>query len=259
VAGLIGAGWLIAAFAVTALLYASIGFGGGSTYTAVLALADTDYQLIAPVSQMCNIIVVTGGIVRFGRAGLLPWRRALILSFAAAPVTYLAARVPITQTVFLALLSVCLFVTGLILLLQKVEGDPAPDVAPQSTANRGSIIMAIGAGALAGFVGIGGGIFLAPYLHLTRWARAKEIAATASLFILINALAGLAGHLTKLNNAQRLDDLTAFWPLLLAVIVGGSIGSHLAVKRMPALLVRQFTALLILFVAGQIAWRLASL
>lgn len=257
-AGLIGAGWLIAIFVVTALLYASIGFGGGSTYTAVLALAQTDYQLIAPVSQMCNIIVVTGGIIRFSRAKLMPWRRALILSFVAAPFTYFAARVPITQTVFLIILSTCLFVTGLILLLQKVEGDVPSQTAERTNAGGGSILMAMGAGALAGFVGIGGGIFLAPYLHLTRWARAKEIAATASLFILVNAVAGLAGQLAKLGSAQRLDDLTAFWPLLLAVIVGGSIGSHLAVGRMPALLVRRFTALLILFVAGQIAWRLAT-
>ncbi len=255
---MLGIGWLAIAFSVTALLYASIGFGGGSTYTAVLALAKTDYLLIAPVSQMCNIIVVTGGIIRFSRAGLMPWRRALMLSFAAAPFTFMAARVPITQTVFLALLSACLFVTGLILLLQKTEGDVPAESAKHSKTSAGSVIMAMGAGALAGFVGIGGGIFLAPYLHLTRWAKAKEIAATASLFILVNAVAGLAGQLTKLGNAQRLDDLIAFWPLLLAVVIGGSIGSHLAVQKLPAQLVRRFTALLILFVAGQLAWRLAT-
>ena len=45
-------------FFMTALLYACIGFGGGSTYNALLVLGDTDYQLIPIISLICNIVVV---------------------------------------------------------------------------------------------------------------------------------------------------------------------------------------------------------
>ena len=51
---------LALAFFVTALLYASVGFGGGSTYTALLALAEVDYRLLPLLSLACNLVVVTG-------------------------------------------------------------------------------------------------------------------------------------------------------------------------------------------------------
>ena len=52
---------LAAGFFVTALLYASVGFGGGSTYSALLALSGLDYRLLPLVSLACNIVVVIGG------------------------------------------------------------------------------------------------------------------------------------------------------------------------------------------------------
>ena len=75
--------WLAAAFFATALLYASVGFGGGSTYTALLALAGTDYRILPAISLLCNIVVVTGGTIRCQRAGLLDWKRALPLALVA--------------------------------------------------------------------------------------------------------------------------------------------------------------------------------
>ena len=65
-------GLLTLGFFATALLYASVGFGGGSTYSALLALAEFDYRLLPIVSLACNILVVTGSTIRFGRAGLVP-------------------------------------------------------------------------------------------------------------------------------------------------------------------------------------------
>ncbi|MEC8179473.1 MAG: sulfite exporter TauE/SafE family protein, partial [Pseudomonadota bacterium] len=61
---------LLAAFCVTALLYASVGFGGGSTYSALLALSGMDYRLLPVVSLLCNLVVVSGGTLRFARAGI---------------------------------------------------------------------------------------------------------------------------------------------------------------------------------------------
>lgn len=57
------------AFFLTALIYAMIGFGGGSTYTAILALSETPHSFIPVISLVCNIVVVSGGIWRFSRAG----------------------------------------------------------------------------------------------------------------------------------------------------------------------------------------------
>ena len=97
-------------------------------------------------------------------------------------------------------------------------------------------------GYLAGLVAIGGGIFLAPLLHLTRWDGARRIAATASLFILINSLAGLAGQLTKAGPDKFGAALAGSLPLLVAVVIGGQIGSFLALRHLPARVIRWLTA-----------------
>jgi uncharacterized membrane protein YfcA len=107
-------------------------------------------------------------------------------------------------------------------------------------------------GYLAGLVGIGGGIFLAPLLHLTRWNRARRIAATASLFILINSLAGLMGQLAKNGPGTFAVALSGALPLLIAVVLGGQLGSVLALRFLPERLIRWLTAALTIYAGGRL-------
>lgn len=238
-------------FALTAILYASVGFGGGSTYNALLALWGVDYRLLPAIALVCNVIVVTGGTIRFAAAGAMPWRRALPLALIAAPFAWAGGLTPISERAFLGLLGGSLTVAGLLLLLQASRADA--DVRPPGTAWREAVIGA-GIGYLSGLVGIGGGIFLSPLLHLTRWGRARAIAATASLFILVNSLAGLAGQAMKLG-ASAWPAATTWWPLALAVLVGGQIGSWAGLKLLPEPIVRRLTGVLILYVAIRLVWQ----
>ena len=285
--------WLTPAFFLTALLYASVGFGGGSTYNALLALAGVDYRLLPAVALSCNILVVIGGTWRFHKAGLLPWKRALPLVVISAPFAWAGGLTPIKETLFLSLLAGSLLVAGLALLFQRDAPEPSPlrldqpeadQVSLPSRLREGSttellsrlreglgegqlphrkatiadLLTGAGVGYLAGLVGIGGGIFLAPYLHITRWAGAKQIAATASLFILVNSIAGLSGQLLKLGGSSALPDVAAYWPLALAVIIGGQIGSFTGTKVLSPTLVKRATGVLILYVAGQLVWKLVG-
>lgn len=240
--------WLTPAFFGTALLYASVGFGGGSTYSALLSLAGFDYRLLPIVSLCCNVVVVTGGTLRFARAGVLPWRKALSLALIAAPLAFLGGLTPIREATFLILLGLSLIAAGLALFLPRA---PEAETAPSAGA-RWMGFAAAPLGYLAGLVGIGGGIFLAPLLHLTRWAGARQIAATTSLFILINSLAGLAGQLAKNGPAQFAEALTPALPLLIAVIVGGQLGSLLALRWLPERLIRWLTAALTIWAGSRL-------
>ena len=244
--------FLIAGFFVTALLYASVGFGGGSTYTALLALSGTDYRILPFISLVCNVIVVTGGTIRYARAGLIPWRRVVPLVVASAPLALLGGLTPIKQPLFMALLGVSLLVAGLLLLLPRAPGGGTVErpANPVVDALLGGSI-----GYLSGLVGIGGGIFLAPLLHLMRWGNARAIAATASLFILINSLAGLVGQGIKLGDAGELLTVTGYWPLAIAVLVGGQIGSWAGITIFSQTVVRRATGVLILYVAIQLLWK----
>ena len=202
-------------------------------------MAGVDYRLLPIVSLACNVVVVTGGTIRFARAGEVPWRGALTLSLVAAPLAFLGGLTPIRQATFLALLGASLIFTAAALLLpisKDAEVRPRrPWAMPLAAAPLGY---------LAGLVGIGGGIFLAPLLHLTRWDRARKIAATASLFILINSIAGLVGQLVKSGFERFGEALGDALPLLLAVVIGGQIGSYLALRFLPTQVIRWLTAVL---------------
>ena len=238
-------------FFVTALLYASVGFGGGSTYSALLALTGFDYRLLPTVSLACNIVVVSGSTIRFARAGMVPWRGALTLALLAAPLALLGGLTPIREATFLILLGFSLILAGLALLAPQ-----SPELAGQPTAPaRWMALAAAPLGYLAGLVGIGGGIFLAPLLHLTRWHRAREIAATASLFILVNSIAGLVGQLAKNGPDRFTSALGEALPLLLAVIVGGQLGSLLAQRLLPERIIRWLTAALTIWAGSQLLLR----
>lgn len=229
--------WLAAPFFVTALLYASVGYGGGSTYNALLALSGVDYQLLPAIALACNIVVVTGGSIRFARAGITPWRGALLLTALAAPAAFLGGLTPIGERLFLTILGAALLLTALTLLIPVREPDGT-----RARAARFMPILAVPIGYLAGLVGIGGGIFLAPLLHLTRWNSARAIAATASLFILVNSAFGLGGQLLKGGGDRIASAVTLGLPLLVAVAVGGQIGSLLAAKLLPQAWIRWLTA-----------------
>lgn len=232
---------LAAGFFVTALLYASVGFGGGSTYSALLALAGMDYRVLPLVSLACNIVVVTGATIRFARAGVTPWKGALALTALAAPAAFLGGLMPIDRSAFLLLLGASLVLTALTMLIPVREVDAG---APTRFA-KAIPVVGVPIGFLAGLVGIGGGIFLAPLLHLTRWRDARAIAATASLFILVNSLFGLFGQLAKNGPAMFGGAMVDALPLLIAVVIGGQIGSLMAVRILPLRWIRWLTAALV--------------
>ena len=238
---------LAAAFFVTALLYASVGFGGGSTYNALLALSGVDYRLLPAIALACNIVVVTGGSIRFARAGITPWRGALLLTALAAPAAFLGGLTPVSEQLFLTILGVALVLTALTLLIPVRDRDGEP-----TRAARLMPILAVPIGYLAGLVGIGGGIFLAPLLHLTRWNSARAIAATASLFILVNSVFGLGGQLLKGGGDRLASAVTLGLPLLIAVAIGGQIGSLLAARILPQAWIRWLTAALTAWVGTRL-------
>lgn len=239
-------------FFITALIYAMAGFGGGSTYNALLVLAEVDYRAIPILALCCNIIVVTVGTWRFTRAGHIDWRRIWPLIMFSVPLAWLGWRIEVPDLLFVALLALSLLVAGLLMLWQprwQREG-----LAPR----RGKWLEPVAGGALgflAGVVGIGGGIFLAPLLYMLRWGTERAIAGTCAFFILVNSIAGLAGQLGK-DTTRVGTALADYWLLFPAVLIGGLIGSLVGSRRLDPKYVRIVTALLVLYVAARLWLRL---
>ncbi len=251
-----GTAGLALLFLFTAALYASVGFGGGSTYIALLALVDFDYRALPIIALLCNIIVVIGGTLRFQKRGLIPWQKIWPILILSVPAAWIGGRIIIDRDSFLVLLGISLAIASLLLVIEPLfrERKHAHQLQwPQKswfTPFTGGAI-----GFLSGMVGIGGGIFLAPILLLTNWSDSRRIAATASVFILVNSVSGLAGQLMKSPWEQGSVVLLPYWPLFLGVLIGGQIGSFLASKALPELWIKRLTALLILYVAIRILWQ----
>lgn len=244
--------WLAPAFALVAGLYASVGFAGGSSYTALLVLAGISLPLVPVISLACNIVVSAGGVLHFARAGHLPCWRALPLLVLSVPMAWIGGWLPISGPMLATLLGASLLVAGLLLLFGPDHSATRAPVNPHS--RPGLLAMAIAAplGLLSGVVGIGGGIFLAPFLHLIGWDSARRIAGTAALFILANSLAGIAGQLAKLDDGALMAQALDWWPLALAVLIGGQLGSIIGSAHLPPAIIRRVTGLVVLIAAARL-------
>lgn len=233
---------LLVFFFLIAAVYASAGFGGGSSYLAVLSLYAIPFTGLRATALLCNLVVVTGGTWIFYQKGHLDLKKVWPMMVLSIPMAFLGGALPLKEEVFFLLLGISLLLAGGLILLQDTGRRGMAAVRPMAPWGGG--ILGGGIGFFSGMVGIGGGIFLSPVLHLMRWDRPKEIAATASLFILVNSAAGLGGQL--LNRKLEID--WAFTGLLLlAVLAGGQLGARLSAGWIPQRGVRWATALLTLW------------
>ena len=213
-------------FLITAILYSSVGFGGGSTYLALLLIWGIPYFIFPVIALLCNIIVVSGNCFNYIRAGNLNLKLLIPYLVGSIPLAYIGGSLPIERKLFEILLFLVLAIAGTLLLFNfKSYNDREKSY--QRIPVPISIVIGGILGFISGVVGIGGGIFLSPILFLIRAGRPKYIITTASLFILINSISGIIGQLTK-NTV--LTEIQNYWYLLAAVLIGGQIGNFLNLK-----------------------------
>ena len=239
-------------FLVTAVLYSSVGFGGGSTYLALLLIWGIPYFIFPVVALSCNIIVVSGNCFNYIRAGNLNLKLLIPYLIGSIPLAFIGGSLPIEKRLFEILLFLVLAIAGTLLLLNFRSYDDR-----EQSYQKISIPIAILIGGVLGFisgvVGIGGGIFLSPILFLIKAGRPKHIVTAASLFILINSVFGIIGQLTK-NTV--LTEIPNYWYLLVAVLIGGLVGNFLNLKVFPTRILALVTSCLVLFVAIRMAYKL---
>ncbi len=235
-------------FFLIALLYSMVGFGGGSSYIAILSITGINYLLIPQVALVCNIIVVAGGAYNFTKKGLISWSFLTPLIVASIPAAYIGGAIPIDQQTYQGLLGALLFLAGILMITAKKDTliENNKPVKKYKLFILGSLI-----GLVSGMAGIGGGIFLSPLLNLLRWQKPKDIAASSSLFILVNSIFGLIGQIGKNNFSLNSYDNKLFL-LFIAVFLGGQIGPRFCTSVLSQQKVKILTAYLILIVSSRL-------
>jgi len=232
-------------FLVTATLYSSVGFGGGSTYLALLLIWGIPYSIFPVIALSCNIIVVSGNCFNYIKAGNLNLKLLLPYFIGSIPLAYIGGSLSVEKKIFEILLFLVLLVAGSLLLFNFKSYDVV-NKSYRKIPTGVSVLIGGIIGFISGAVGIGGGVFLSPILFLLKIAKPKHIITGASLFILINSISGIIGQLTK---NEVFDQIKDYWYLLVAVLIGGQIGNFLNLKIFPTRVMALITAALVLFVA----------
>jgi len=239
-------------FFITAIFYSSVGFGGGSTYLALLLIWGLPYFIFPIVALFCNVIVVSGNCFNYIRAGNLNLKFLTPYLIGSIPLAFIGGSLPIEKNLFEILLFIVLSLAGFFLLINFRSYEDK-----ESSYKKIPIVLSILIGGLIGFisgvVGIGGGIFLSPILFLMRAARPNQIVIAASLFILINSLSGIIGQMTK---SGILLEVINYWYLFLVVLIGGQTGNFLNLKIFSTRILALLTACLVIFVAVRMGFRL---
>ncbi len=239
-------------FFITAILYSSVGFGGGSTYLALLLIWDIPYYIFPVLALICNIIVVSGNSINFIRAGNLELKLLIPYLIGSIPFAFLGGSINLDKDVFEIILFIVLSLAGILLLINSnsyKENTLSVQIIPKYI----SVLIGSVLGFLSGIVGIGGGIFLSPILFLLKAGYPRQIATTASLFILINSISGIFGQFTKQN---IMNDIINYWPLFILVLLGGQIGNFLNLKFLSNKILAIITSGLVMFVAIRIGLKI---
>ncbi|WP_026969870.1 sulfite exporter TauE/SafE family protein [Algoriphagus terrigena] len=228
-------------FFIIALFYSSVGFGGGSSYLAILSLFLTDFYEIRATALVLNVCVVTIGTLIFIRNKVFDLKLFWPFLVSSIPLAYFGAQLRLSQQVFFLILGASLILSGAAMMLRYIQS--------KLESHEFSLVKKLGLGGSVGFLagvsGIGGGIFLSPTLNLLNWANPRSVAALASVFILVNSISGLVG-LTVADTFHLDPDL--IWKLILAVVLGGSLGSYLSSVKFNLRILGGLTAVLVIYV-----------
>jgi uncharacterized membrane protein YfcA len=215
---------LAALFFTVALVYSSVGLGGGSSYTALMAITGVSYVAIPTISLTLNLFVTSVGSFNFIRKKHARFDLILPFFIASIPMSYLGGSLKLPKEIFYWILLVSLiFVAVRIYAWENAS-------LKLNIGKTQQVILSLIAGAVLGFVagtvGIGGGIYLVPLIIILGLGSAKEAAACGAVFIWVNSLSGLIARFQ-----YHPFDLTAYLPLISAVLIGGYLGSLMGASK----------------------------
>ncbi len=217
---------------IVAALYSSVGHGGASGYLAVVSLMGFATMSFVPIILTLNVLVAGISFLNYRLPGAFNFRKLLPFIVTSMPAAYLGGMWKVSDTTFDIILAIALLLAAARLLMpQRIKG-PESIRRKSAEASLWSIGIPIGLvlGFVSGMIGIGGGIFLSPILLFFGITDIKGSAAMASAFIVLNSLAGLAGHIASIATIYRAAPSI---PLaFLAVALGGALtGSRWGASR----------------------------
>lgn len=235
--------FLAVLFFIVAFTYSSVGLGGGSSYTALMAIFGISTMAIPMISLSLNLFVTSVGSFNFIRNKHARIKLVLPFLISSIPMAYLGGSLKIPKEIFYWVLLISLvFVAVRIYIWQNTS-------IKFNIGQKEKIIISLIAGSVlglvAGIVGIGGGIYLVPLIIILGLGTEKEAAACGAIFIWLNSCSGLLSRLQ-----HNSIDLTNYIPLIVAVLAGGALGSFMgSFKFSPKVMEKMLGAVILVAIS----------
>ena len=227
---------------IVAIMYASVGHGGASGYLAVMALFSLHPEALKPTALLLNIVVAGVGTYLYCSAGQFSWRVFWPFMITSIPMSFLGGTFSLSPELYRPLLGMVLLFAAWRLFARRKHDD----YEAKSPTIRLSMLVGGVLGFASGLIGVGGGIFLSPLMILLRWAKVREVSGVAALFILVNSLSGLLGHMSSLHHVPE------YAPLLAGVaLLGGSIGALCGSRHLPVATILKAMSLMLVMAGGK--------
>ena len=226
-------------FFIVSFIYSSVGLGGGSSYTAIMAITGVSYHIIPSVSLILNLLVTFFGMVNFWRFGYVRYSLVIPFIITSVPLAYFAGSIKLNESFFQVMLLISLVIIAIrIYILNDLV------LSIQLTkVQKWFVIIFIGSslGFIAGAIGIGGGIYLIPLIIILGLGTEKEAAAAGTVFVWSNSLAGLAPRYQFLR-----FEYDMLLPSILSVIIGGSLGSYFGATKYEPQTIQKIMGIIII-------------
>ena len=223
------------------LLYSSVGHAGASGYLAAMALFGLETEVMKPTALGLNILVAIIAAVQFHRAGYFSWNTFWPFAISSIPFAFIGGAMSIPGQLYKQ-------IVGLVLLFAAYHFFRGRQTAIQNPSKpipvQGAILAGAGIGLLSGMVGVGGGIFLTPLILFMGWEGTKQTAGVSAMFILVNSVAGIAGHLASVKILPDYIYILGF-----AAVFGGTFGSYMGSRMFANATLYQLLAI-VLVIAG---------
>ncbi len=221
-----------------AILYSSVGHGGASGYLALMALFSFAPEVMRPSALVLNIFVSSIALFSFYKNGHFKLKFLLPFIITSIPVAFVGGAVTANPKTYKIILGVFL----LIAIARMVYQPRNKETEIRPINKYGAYVIGIFLGFFSGLIGIGGGIILSPIIILLKWGTIKQTAAVSAAFILVNSIAGLLGQIY-----QGVELAPEIIYMLLAAVLGGSIGAYLGSFKVSNIVLRYTLSVVLIF------------
>jgi uncharacterized membrane protein YfcA len=213
-----------------AFVFSMFGQGGGSVYSPLLIMLGYSILLSTSTSLVLNLITSLSAGYIFYRKKMIDFKTSLIFApgISIGAFTGGALSKSFNTTILLWVFVVFLLGVGARMIYSYWEKGKVQEDSPTSFSTPMYILIAVfglAVGFIAGLLGVGGGIFVVPFMVYVCKIPTKIAAGSSHLIISFSALAGIIGHATSHHFDIPLIVVTG-----IAVLIGGNLGARISMQ-----------------------------